>query len=312
MTPNPNSLPSATVLPTTGTPPEVIAPQRRFVFADRAARFQALAAGHAVGDWLAFLGRLTGLQHDILQAHPALPLPDAAALARAREHHMPPLAVASWPRDPAWREDLHALVAGLRAQGDLSAELVATLDALEAATDVRLEQLADALLRTEYPADAAACLPLVAAALQVYWTHMAAAPELAALPRLDVGGVCPCCGSLPVASVIRTAGDAAGLRYLHCSMCNTEWSMVRVQCPACEKTERVSYRHIEGSSGAARAECCEDCGGYLKLFHQDKDPLLDPVADDLATLALDMLVDEAGFARAGPNPLFIPGGDAGA
>ena len=33
----------------------------------------------------------------------------------------------------------------------------------------------------------------------------------------------------------------------------------------------------------------------------------DPVADDLATLALDMLVDEAGYLRSGPNPLFVPG-----
>jgi len=32
---------------------------------------------------------------------------------------------------------------------------------------------------------------------------------------------------------------------------------------------------------------------------------LDPVADDLATLALDMLVDEAGYARSGPNLLLI-------
>ena len=31
----------------------------------------------------------------------------------------------------------------------------------------------------------------------------------------------------------------------------------------------------------------------------------DPVADDLATLALDMLVDEAGYVRSGPNLLLI-------
>ena len=31
------------------------------------------------------------------------------------------------------------------------------------------------------------------------------------------------------------------------------------------------------------------------------------MADDLATLALDILVDEAGYLRSGPNPLFIPG-----
>ena len=36
-------------------------------------------------------------------------------------------------------------------------------------------------------------------------------------------------------------------------------------------------------------------------------PLADPVADDLATLALDILMDESGYERASPNLLFVPG-----
>jgi FdhE protein len=40
---------------------------------------------------------------------------------------------------------------------------------------------------------------------------------------------------------------------------------------------------------------------------QEKDPSMDPFADDLNTLALDMLVDEKGYARTGPNLLFYPG-----
>ena len=46
---------------------------------------------------------------------------------------------------------------------------------------------------------------------------------------------------------------------------------------------------------------------YLKILYQEKAPEGDPVADDLATLALDMLVDAAGYTRAGPNLLFVPG-----
>ena len=46
-------------------------------------------------------------------------------------------------------------------------------------------------------------------------------------------------------------------------------------------------------------------GRYLKIVYQEKDPNVDPVADDLATLALDMLVDEAGYERSGPNLLLI-------
>jgi FdhE protein len=56
-----------------------------------------------------------------------------------------------------------------------------------------------------------------------------------------------------------------------------------------------------------RAETCDSCKSYLKIVYHEKGGF-DPVADDLATLALDILVDEAGYSRAGPNLLFVPGG----
>ena len=56
-----------------------------------------------------------------------------------------------------------------------------------------------------------------------------------------------------------------------------------------------------------RAETCDDCHSYLKIVYQEKAPDADPVADDLATLALDILVDETGYTRAGPNLLLVPG-----
>ena len=46
--------------------------------------------------------------------------------------------------------------------------------------------------------------------------------------------------------------------------------------------------------------------GRITLDGQDiHDPRIDPVADDLATLALDLLVDEAGYGRSGPNLLLV-------
>jgi len=131
------------------------------------------------------------------------------------------------------------------------------------------------------------------------------------IKALDVPGVCPCCGFLPVASVVRSSGEVDKLRYLHCALCNTEWNLVRVKCAACDANDGISYRHLEGeglkTTDAVRAETCESCKSYLKIFYQDKAPV-DPVADDLATLALDILVDEAGYARCGPNLLLVPGG----
>ncbi|MEI7614815.1 MAG: formate dehydrogenase accessory protein FdhE, partial [Betaproteobacteria bacterium] len=127
------------------------------------------------------------------------------------------------------------------------------------------------------------------------------------LALLDTPEVCPCCGSLPVASVVRISSAVNNLRYLHCSLCNSEWNIPRSTCTSCRTDKDVSYQQIEGSNGAARAECCDDCHSYLKIMVQEKDFAVDPIADDLATLALDMLVDEAGYSRSGPNLLLLGG-----
>ena len=151
--------------------------------------------------------------------------------------------------------------------------------------------------------------PFVAAALQVYWTRLAVQLGNVALQPLDVPGVCPCCGALPSASVIGSSAEFSGMRFLHCSLCNTEWHLTRASCSACDAGESaVAYQHIEGDKGLVQAETCDVCKSYLKVVRRDKDAAVDPVADDLATLALDILVDESGFSRSGPNLLLVPGG----
>jgi FdhE protein len=168
-------------------------------------------------------------------------------------------------------------------------------------------------MRAELAGEDGALLPYVGAALQVVWTALAARLG-SSIGAIDVPGVCPCCGYLPQASVVKTvsAGDqsVANLRYLHCAMCNTEWNLVRVKCATCDANDSISYRQLEGPGvtqpGAVRAETCEHCKTYLKIIYQEQGGV-DPVADDLATLALDILVDQAGYARAGPNLLLVPG-----
>lgn len=305
---------SAIPVKSASEPPAVIAPAAGTLFAARAARFEQLAAGHPLADWLRFLAAVSRAQHDALQALPAIVLPDAAALAGAREHRMPPLPAQSWPRDPAWLAALANIATAVAPQAPAGAR--AAIAALPALPAGQLEALAERVLRTELDGGQAMLLPLVAAALQVLWT--AGAARLAAggaLAPLDVTGVCPCCGFLPVGSVVKPVGEAdnrvANLRYLHCALCNTEWNLVRVKCAACDATEGVAYRFIEGPGtpqpAPVRAETCEQCKSYLKIVYQEHGGV-DPVADDLATLALDVLVDEAGYARAGPNLLFVPGG----
>ncbi len=291
-------------------PPPIVVAQRTSIFADRARRFAKLADGHALGDWLRLLGRLSQAQHQALQSLPVVPLPDGEGLRRAHAHAMPPLPAQHWPRDPAWRAALGTIIDAVADGGPEATRR--SLAELAAATPERLEALAERVLRTELYGDQAALLPFVAAALQVYWTGMASAIGDQGIAPIDVPGLCPCCGSLPVASVVRVAADVSNLRYLHCSLCNTEWNLVRVKCAACDATEGISYRRIEGSNlpnaGAMRAETCDGCKSYLKILYQEQAPEGDPVADDLATLALDILVDEAGYSRAGPNLLFVAGG----
>jgi FdhE protein len=68
-------------------------------------------------------------------------------------------------------------------------------------------------------------------------------------------------------------------------------------------------KEIEGGSGAVRAETCGECHTYAKMLYQARDIKVDPYADDLAALGLDLLVAEAGWARHAPNPLLLIGSD---
>lgn len=290
-----------------GEPPRVLVADAKDVFAHRARRFAQLAEGHPLGDYLRFMGRLAQAQQLALDVMPDVPVPDAAAKSQSRQHGMPAIPAQSWKRDAAWRKALRVLLDELSPIAPEAA--AATFKAMSALDDAALETLADRVLRTELYGEHADKLPFVAAALQVYWTRMAAQLGHAALAPLDVPGVCPCCGALPSVSVIGASAEVPGLRYLHCSLCNTEWNLTRAKCSACDAPESsVAYQHIEGDKGLVQAETCEVCKSYLKLVRRDKDAAVDPVADDLATLALDILVDESGFSRSGPNLLLVPGG----
>ena len=60
-----------------------------------------------------------------------------------------------------------------------------------------------------------------------------------------------------------------------------------------------------------QVETCDDCGHYLKLMHGDRDPMADAVADDLASLTLDLLVSESGRQRHGVNLMLLFGDPGG-
>ncbi|CAM5195117.1 formate dehydrogenase accessory protein FdhE [Oligella ureolytica] len=120
---------------------------------------------------------------------------------------------------------------------------------------------------------------------------------------------CPVCGGLPVASLIHT-GTRQGLRYLHCSLCESEWHMVRAKCTNCDHSEKLDYFSFETTDAAVRAESCGDCHSYLKVISHVQDPAAEVVADDIATLALDAAVTAQGYGRTGLNPFALPSADS--
>jgi hypothetical protein len=71
-----------------------------------------------------------------------------------------------------------------------------------------------------------------------------------------------------------------------------------VKCTNCDSTKGIAYHGIEGGSDAVKAESCDECHTYRKIGYQDKDLEFEPLADDLASLTLDLLMGEAGYRRA--------------
>jgi FdhE protein len=293
--------------------PRIRSPDRQLVFARRAARLRRLAPGSALGDYLQFLAVLVDAQHAAL-ARVSVPPPTAAHIEKSGEHGMPPIHAATWPRAPQWRETLEFLCAALAAQTGFPAGVSDSIAAIRRAAPAWIEGQATSILEARNGAIDIPVATVVMAALQVHWIALAAHFAAGQIKALDVPGVCPLCGSLPVASMVCAHSPYQGYRYLHCALCATEWHMVRVLCSQCGASgKNIAYYSLEGhaadktsseqGAAAVRAETCEQCRGYRKILYQEKDTGVEPVADDLASVALDLLLTEEGYHRASGNPL---------
>ena len=280
-------------------------PQRGSVFAERAARLRQLAAGHAMGDYLEFVAKIADAQQWALENLPAIMLPRPERLDLMREHGMPPLNVQSHPRDRAWCDVLRMMLR--RLAGQTEGRVRDIVSRLENERDELYEAQASKLLAGITLGLDLGRAPLIGAALQVYWVHMVATLGPKVFGRNDAPTVCPCCGSRPVASIVRMGAAETGLRFLHCSLCSAEWQMSRIQCTSCESTKGIEYQMVKDGAKAAQAETCEECATYLKIFYMEHDPQVEPVADDLASVTLDLLVADTEKLRSGQNLMLIHG-----
>ncbi|MGO4703579.1 formate dehydrogenase accessory protein FdhE [Dyella sp. 2RAB6] len=277
-------------------------PSRRF--ATTAQRLEQLAAGHPMEAWLRFVAGLARAQHEVATTlHPAVML-DPATVAQSIDARLPPLAADGHRRDVSWREGLILLLDRIDRKSLPPAALV-VVDALLRGDASTHERLADQFLRGGLASADAGAAIYVAAALQVYFTCSAAQLKADDLRLLEERGLCPCCGSPPVAGVVTATGSTPGTRYLYCSLCSSAWNHVRAVCITCGGTRKLALQGIEDDPGVVKAETCGECQTYAKLLYPIQDMQVDPYADDLASIGLDILVAEAGFARHAPNPLLL-------
>lgn len=283
--------------------PEAIAP-----YAARAARFSQLASGHALEAYLNFCAALCAAQEAAAKQVPvSLPACEAAHWRDCAAQGVAPLSFVPAQLGAGVSMVLAHLVKTLESNASLTAPVRQTLKQLDVMSSSEVGSFADKLQGGQWADIDRAQAPFIGAALQVWFNRLACqlVPMNLNFPPEATREFCPVCGSGAVASVIR-AGQG-GLCYQHCGVCETQWHTVRGACTQCHDNSDIAYWSLEGIQSAMRAESCGACHTYVKLLNPENAPAADVLADDLASLALDMAMDENGFARVGANLLFFPG-----
>jgi FdhE protein len=150
--------------------------------------------------------------------------------------------------------------------------------------------------------DPAAAL-LAWAFLQPYAEHLA--DHLAPQEFHGTPSLCPLCGGLPQAGVLRPLGDG-GKRSLICSLCAHEWDFRRILCAACgeESVEKLPV-YIAEELPHVRVEACDTCHAYIKTIDLTKDGRAVPVVDELAAIPLSLWAAEKGYVKVSGNLLGI-------
>lgn len=280
-------------------PPPLLFANPKNLYQRRAERLRKLAEDSPFMEYLIFAAEIAEAQLKVLQD---LPLPKDKRLSAVDFPQVFPLDAKNWQRDEMWLKMLSALLLELKGKVNIEA----TIDWLEKASHIELNTLADKLLAQDYHAVSSDKAVFIWAALSLYWLQLTQQlPKNAKKESAAQLQVCPVCGSVPTASVIHF-GSTQGLRYLHCALCESEWNLVRSKCSNCDNSGKVGYWSLDSENAAVKAESCGDCNTYLKVMYQEKDPDVEPIADDLASLFLDMEMEEKEFARSGVNPFLFP------
>lgn len=292
-------VPDPTVIGEISAPPFVQLPDPGALFARRAERLRLLASVSPLKPYLEFIADLSEAQSEIGAG--LGPVAARQGDERGREFGMPSIDRADVLSDEA----LDTIFDRLFARADTIAKPQDAADALErvaqSSTDER-RRMIEALFAGVLPPEAIAEHIYIWAGLQLHFTRLASALDAKSVkPVAD--GVCPSCGSMPSSSMVVGWLGAHGARFCSCSVCNTLWHYVRVKCVCCGSTKGIGYRHVEEGGGIIKAETCDECQSWVKIIYQHLSADADPVADDVASLGLDMLMRETPYRRGGFSPL---------
>jgi FdhE protein len=275
-----------------GDIPRLRLPVPSTLFARRAERFRKLSQGSAVGPYLAFLADVARAQGRALAVAGPVGLPESTG--------GPAIDLGSALGD-GYARVLASITRDL-ARGAVPEATRQALSRLSALPLEAVEGQARLLVSGMLTAVDAAIAPFIAAALQVRLVTLAAGfgGELRGNSESDD---CPLCDAPPVAGVVLGSDK---LRYLACSMCAAEWHVTRIKCAHCGSTAGIGYFEIEGGSEkGVKAETCDGCRAYVKLFYLEARPDAEPLADDVATYALDVLLGERDYGKLGLNPMLV-------
>lgn len=277
--------------------PLVFYPSAKTLYTHRVERLQALAKKSPFSDYLNFCLQIAQLQANLVkqqpvELHQSIPL----------NNDNPPLSLINLPLSDVWQKYLNQL---LQAISDTTPQITLVIESLLKNSAEQLQQKALYLLNGELNKIEGNESIFIWSALSLYYCQLASQIKGKAIAEnTDNSWLCPVCNSMPVASVIQMGGNN-GLRYLHCSLCESEWYVPRVKCTSCDDLQHIEYFSLDNTLAAIKTECCHACQSYLKIFDQDKDPHLEVIADDIASLILDIKTEEEGFAKSGINPFIF-------
>jgi FdhE protein len=114
---------------------------------------------------------------------------------------------------------------------------------------------------------------------------------------------CTFCSGPPVVSLLREAGHGAR-RTMVCGACLRESPALRLGCVACGEAnlDKLAVFRTE-SADPARLDACDTCRVYVKTIDLTRDAEACPVADDIASVTLDLWAREHGYRRNCPSLL---------